>query len=321
MEIKDSDTVGYRQENLSLINEIRRLKKEKHVVLLAHYYQVPEIQDIADFIGDSLALAQQARDTTADIILFAGVHFMAETAKILNPNKKVLIPDLTAGCSLADACKAEDLKAMKAEYPDHMVLSYVNCSAEVKCLSDLICTSGNALKLVNALPADQKILFVPDRNLGGYINRMTGRNMRLWPGCCEVHNLLEAEKVLKLKQAHPEAKLIAHPECNQAVLEIADFVGSTAAMLKFIKEDASSAYVVATETGILHAMLKICPEKKFYIASPSDMTCCENDCPHMKKNTLEKIYRCLVDESPEIILSDEVIERAAKPIEAMLRMS
>lgn len=179
MEIKDSDTVGYRQENLSLINEIQRLKKEKHVVLLAHYYQVPEIQDIADFIGDSLALAQQARDTTADIILFAGVHFMAETAKILNPNKKVLIPDLTAGCSLADACKAEDLKAMKAEYPDHMVLSYVNCSAEVKCLSDLICTSGNALKLVNALPADQKILFVPDRNLGGYINRMTGRNMRL----------------------------------------------------------------------------------------------------------------------------------------------
>lgn len=301
------------EEKSALINEIQRLKKEKKVVLLAHYYQIPEIQDIADFIGDSLALAQQAKDTTADIILFAGVHFMAETAKILNPDKKVLIPDLTAGCSLADACKAEDLKAMKAEYPDHMVLSYVNCSAEVKCLSDLICTSGNALKLVNALPADQKILFVPDRNLGGYINRMTGRNMRLWPGCCEVHDPLEAGEVLKLKQTHPEAKLIAHPECNRAVLEAADFVGSTAAMLKFIKQDPSPAYIVATETGILHAMRKICPEKKFYIASP--------DCPHMKKNTLEKIYRCLVDESPEIILPDEVIERAAKPIEAMLRMS
>ncbi|MDE7149477.1 MAG: quinolinate synthase NadA [Bacteroidales bacterium] len=311
---------GNRKEDLSLMDEIRRLKKQKNAVLLAHYYQIPEIQDIADFVGDSLALAQQAKDTTADIILFAGVHFMAETAKILNPDKKVLIPDPTAGCSLADACKADDLKAMKAEYPDHMVLSYVNCSAEVKCLSDLICTSGNALKLVNALPVDQKILFVPDRNLGGYINRMTGRNMRLWPGCCEVHDMLEAEKVLKLKQAHPEARLIAHPECNPAVLEVADFVGSTAAMLKFIKEDVSNAYVVATETGILHAMHKICPEKTFYIAG-TDGTCGCNDCPHMKKNTLEKIHRCLVDESPEIILSDEVIEMASKPIEAMLRMS
>lgn len=304
----------------ALMDEIRRLKKEKNAVLLGHYYQVPEIQEIADFVGDSLALAQQAKNTTADIILFAGVHFMAETAKILNPDKKVLIPDMTAGCSLADACKAEDLKAMKAEYPDHMVLSYVNCSAEVKCLSDLICTSGNALKLVKALPADQKILFVPDRNLGGYINRMTGRDMRLWPGCCEVHEMLKAENVLKLKQAHPEAKLIAHPECNPAVLEVADFVGSTAAMLKFIKEDASPAYVVATETGILHAMGKTCPEKTFYIAG-ADGNCGCNDCPHMKKNTLEKIYRCLVDESPEILLSDEVIERAAKPIEAMLCMS
>lgn len=321
MEVQGSTArCGNKMENVSLIEEIQRLKKEKNVVLLAHYYQIPEIQEIADFIGDSLALAQQAKDTTADIILFAGVHFMAETAKILNPEKKVLIPDLTAGCSLADACKAEDLKAMKAEYPDHMVLSYVNCSAEVKCLSDLICTSGNALKLVNALPADQKILFVPDRNLGGYINRMTGRNMRLWPGCCEVHNLLEAEKVLKLKQAHPEAKLIAHPECNPAVLEIADFVGSTAAMLKFIKEDGSSAYVVATETGILHAMRKTCPDKTFYIAA-TDGTCGCNDCPHMKKNTLEKVHRCLLEESPEIVLSEEIIACAAKPIEAMLRMS
>ena len=301
----------------TLVREIARLKKEKNVLLLAHYYQIPEIQDIADFVGDSLALAQQAKHTTADIILFAGVHFMAETAKILNPGKKVLIPDVTAGCSLADACKAEDLKAMKAEYPDHMVLSYVNCSAEVKCLSDLICTSGNALKLVNALPADQKILFVPDRNLGGYINRMTGRNMRLWPGCCEVHDSLEAGQVLQLKKTYPEAKLIAHPECSPSVLEVADFVGSTAAMLDFIKKDDAKAYVVATETGILHAMTALCPDKKFYIAG-MDNRC---DCREMKKNTLDKIYRCLLDESPEIILSDEVIERAAKPIEAMLRMS
>lgn len=307
-------------EKETIVKEILRLKKEKNAVLLAHYYQVPEIQDIADFIGDSLALARQAAETTADIILFAGVHFMAETAKILNPDKKVLIPDMSAGCSLADACKAEDLKAMKAKYPDHMVLSYVNCSAEVKCLSDLICTSGNALKLVNALPENQKILFVPDRNLGGYINQMTGRDMVLWPGCCEVHNLLEAEKVLKLKQAHPEAKLIAHPECNPAVLEIADFVGSTAAMLTFIEKDDTQVYVVATETGILHAMRKRCPQKEFYIAG-SDGSCGCNDCLHMKKNTLEKIYRCLVDEQPEIVMDADVIAQAAKPIEAMLRMS
>lgn len=307
-------------ENKILSAKIQTLKKEKNAVLLAHYYQVPEIQDIADFVGDSLALAQKAKSTTADMILFAGVHFMAETAKILNPGKKVLLPDLSAGCSLADGCKAEDLKKAKKEYPDHMVLSYVNCTADVKCLSDLICTSGNALKLVNALPKDQKILFVPDRNLGGYINRMTGRNMQLWPGSCEVHDLLEAEKVLKLKQAHPSASLIAHPECNAAVLELADFVGSTAAMLKFIKEDPSKEYVVATETGILHAMQKICPEKTFYIAG-LDGSCSCNDCPHMKKNTLEKIYRCLLDETPEIMLSDEVIAQAAKPIEAMLKMS
>lgn len=307
-------------EKKQLITEIKKLKKEKNVVLLAHYYQIPEIQDLADFIGDSLALARQAKKTNADIILFAGVHFMAETAKILNPDKKVLLPDLDAGCSLADACKAEDLKKMKEKYPDHMVLSYVNCSAEVKCLSDLICTSGNALKLVNSIDKNQKILFVPDKNLGGYINSVTGRNMMLWPGSCEVHNILDAEKLLNLKKIHPNAKLIAHPECNQAVLEIADFIGSTAAMLSYVENDISKSYVVATETGILHAMKKTCPGKTFYIAN-NDSQCGCNDCPHMKKNTLENIYDCLINESPEIILDPRVIEQASKPIEAMLSRS
>lgn len=305
---------------MDFVSEINRLRKEKNAVILAHYYQIPEIQDIADYIGDSLALARRAAETTADIIVFAGVHFMAETAKILNPERKVLLPDLEAGCSLADSCEAEELARMKAEFPDHKVLSYVNCSAKVKALSDVICTSGNALTIVETFPKDEKILFVPDKNLGGYINAQTGRNMKLWQGSCHIHDMLNAEKVLKLRQAHPEAKVIAHPECNPALLQVADFVGSTAAMLSFIVKDSAREYIVATETGILHQMQKTAPGKVFYVASNQE-TCACNDCPHMKRNTLEKLYRCLKDETPEIILDKELMDQARKPIETMLSLS
>ncbi|MCM1042345.1 MAG: quinolinate synthase NadA [Bacteroides sp.] len=305
---------------MDFVSEINRLRKEKNAVILAHYYQIPEIQDIADYIGDSLALARRAAETTADIIVFAGVHFMAETAKILNPDRKVLLPDLNAGCSLADSCDAGELAKMKAEFPDYKVLSYVNCSAQVKALSDVICTSGNALKIVETFPKDAKILFVPDKNLGGYINRETGRNMKLWPGSCQIHDILNAERVIKLKLAHPDAKVIAHPECNPAVLEVADFVGSTAAMLNFIVKDSSREYIVATETGILHQMQKLVPNKKFLVASNNEECAC-NDCPHMKLNTMEKLYRCLRDETPEIVLDKDLMDKARKPIETMLRLS
>lgn len=305
---------------MDFVSEINRLRQEKNAVILAHYYQIPEIQDIADYIGDSLALARRAAETTANIIVFAGVHFMAETAKILNPERKVLLPDLNAGCSLADSCDAEELARMKAEFPDHKVLSYVNCSAKVKALSDVICTSGNALKIVETFPKDEKILFVPDKNLGGYINRETGRNMKLWQGSCHIHNMLDAEKVLQLKQTYPEAKVIAHPECNPAVLQVADFVGSTAAMLNFIVKDSAREYIVATETGILHQMQKTAPGKVFHVASNQESCAC-NDCPHMKLNTMEKLYRCLKDESPEIILDKTLMDRARKPIETMLSLS
>ena len=305
---------------MDFVSEINNLRKEKNAVILAHYYQIPEIQDIADYIGDSLALARRAAETQADIIVFAGVHFMAETAKILNPDRKVLLPDLNAGCSLADSCDAEELAAMKAQFPDHKVLSYVNCSAKVKALSDIICTSGNALKIVETFPKDEKILFVPDRNLGAYINRQTGRDMKLWNGSCQIHDLLDAEKVLKLKQTYPDAKVIAHPECNPAVLQVADFVGSTAAMLNYIVKDSAREYIVATETGILHQMQKSVPGKKFYVASNEESCAC-NDCPHMKLNTMEKLYRCLRDETPEIILDRELMDKARKPIETMLSLS
>lgn len=305
---------------MDFVSEINALRKEKNAIILGHYYQIPEIQDIADYIGDSLALARRAVETKADIIVFAGVHFMAETAKILNPGRKVLLPDMEAGCSLADACDADELAKMKKEFPDHKVISYVNCSAKVKALSDVICTSGNALKIVESFPKDEKILFVPDRNLGAYINRKTGRDMKLWPGSCQIHDVLNAEKVLKLKLSKPEAKVIAHPECNPAVLEIADFVGSTAAMLNFIVKDSSREYIVATETGILHQMRKLTPQKKFFVAT-NDETCLCNDCPYMKLNTMEKLYRCLKDETPEIILDKELMDRARKPIETMLRLS
>ncbi|MDR2907982.1 MAG: quinolinate synthase NadA [Bacteroidales bacterium] len=302
---------------MNTVQEINRLKAEKNAIILGHYYQRPEIQDISDFIGDSLALAKEAMNTTADIIVFCGVHFMAETAKILNPKKTVLLPDLEAACSLADSCKYEDLKAFKNQHPGAMVISYVNCSAAVKTISDLICTSGNALELVKKIPAEQEIIFAPDKNLGGYINRMLGRNMILWDGSCHVHNQLEAEKVLQLKQKHPSAKLLAHPECTEPVLLLADFVGSTAAMLNFVKKDQHPSYIVATETGIVHQMRKICPQSDFLVVS-NNTDCPCNDCAYMKLNTLEKLYHCLRYETPKIELSNEVIQLAAKPLLAMM---
>ena len=306
------------QEQLK--KEILRLKKEKNAVILGHYYQRHEIQELSDYIGDSLALAQKAQEATADIIVFCGVHFMAETAKILNPSRKVLLPDMEASCSLAESCKAEDFKKFKAEHPDHMVISYVNCSAEIKALSDLICTSGNAEKLVRSLPEDQKIIFAPDKNLGGYINQVTGRNMLLWNGVCTVHDAMQAEAVLQLKVEHPDALVIAHPECNPALLKVADFVGSTKAMLNYIKASEAKKFIVATETGIFYEMKKENPDKEF-ISLRDNKHCACDDCAYMKLNTLDKLYNCLRDEQPEILMSSEMIEAAKRPIVRMLDMS
>lgn len=300
--------------------EIVRLKKEKNAVILGHYYQIDDIQSLSDYVGDSLALAQEAQRTDADIIVFCGVHFMAETAKILNPSRKVLLPDVEASCSLAESCTGEELRKFKSQHPDHIVVSYVNCSAEVKAESDLICTSGNAEKLINALPKDQKIIFAPDKNLGGYINRQTGRDMLLWNGVCTVHDALESETILKLKAENPDAPVVAHPECNPAVLAVSEFIGSTKAMLGYIKSSDKKRFIVATESGILYEMRKNNPDKEF-IAVPSGESCACTDCAYMKMNTLEKLYRCLRDETPEILLSDEMIERASKPIVRMLDMS
>lgn len=304
----------------NIIRKIEKLKKEKNAVLLAHFYQTADIQDIADFVGDSLALAQEAAKVDAKIIVFAGVHFMAETAKIINPETKVLLPDLDAGCSLADSCPATDFKKFKELYPDHTVISYINATADLKTMTDIVCTSSNAVKIVESLPKDEKIIFAPDRNLGGYINKVSGRNMVLWDGSCEVHDILESEKIVELKINNPDAKLIAHPECKSAVLELADFVGSTSALLKFTSTDNSMKYIVATESGILHQMYKQNPEKEFIIV-PSDETCSCNDCPHMKKITLEKILMVLEKESNEIILPDRVMKEAIKPINRMLELS
>ena len=303
-----------------LKKEIVRLKKEKNAVILGHYYQIDDIQSLSDYVGDSLALAQEAQRTDADIIVFCGVHFMAETAKILNPSRKVLLPDVEASCSLAESCTGEELRKFKSQHPDHIVVSYVNCSAEVKAESDLICTSGNAEKLINALPKDQKIIFAPDKNLGGYINRQTGRDMLLWNGVCTVHDALESETILKLKAENPDAPVVAHPECNPAVLAVSEFIGSTKAMLGYIKSSDKKRFIVATESGILYEMRKNNPDKEF-IAVPSGKSCACTDCAYMKMNTLEKLYRCLRDETPEILLSDEMIERASKPIVRMLDMS
>jgi len=305
---------------LDLFAEIERLKKEKNAVLLAHYYQEPDIQDVADYIGDSLGLAQQAEKTSADMIVFAGVHFMAETAKILNPGKKVVIPDLKAGCSLSDSCPPPLFKKFKEQHPDHVVVSYINCSAGIKALSDVIVTSSNAKVIVESFPKDQKIIFAPDKNLGAYINKVTGRNMVLWNGACMVHEIFSLEKITRLKTRHPNAKFIAHPECEEPVLRMADYIGSTTGLLKFTQTDSSTEYIVATETGILHQMMKASPNKTFIPAPPNNSCAC-NDCPHMKRNTLEKLYLCMEYEMPEILMDEELRVAAKKPIERMLEIS
>ena len=305
---------------LDLFAAIERLKKEKNAVLLAHYYQEPDIQDVADYIGDSLGLAQQAEKTNADMIVFAGVHFMAETAKILNPSKKVVIPDLKAGCSLSDSCPPPLFKKFKEKHPDHVVVSYINCSAGIKALSDVIVTSSNARIIVESFPKDQPIIFAPDKNLGAYINKVTGRNMLLWDGACMVHEIFSLEKITKLKIRHPQAKLIAHPECEEPVLKIADYIGSTTGLLKYTKTDDAKEYIVATETGILHQMMKSSPEKTFIPAPPNNNCAC-NDCPHMKLNTLEKLYLCMEYEVPEITMEEELRLAAKKPIDRMLEIS
>jgi quinolinate synthase len=306
--------------DLDLFKEIEALKKEKNAIVLAHYYQEPDIQDVADYIGDSLGLAQEAEKTGADCIVFAGVHFMAETAKILNPDKKVLLPDLRAGCSLADSAPAGLFKEFKDKYPDHLVISYINCSAEIKAMSDIICTSSNAQKIVESLPREQPIIFAPDRNLGAYLVKKTGRDMVLWNGTCMVHEIFSLEKITKLKIRHPNAKLIAHPECEEAILRIADYIGSTTGLLKYTQQDSSMEYIVATETGILHQMQLASPEKTF-IPGPPTNNCACNDCPHMKLNTLEKLYLCMKYEQPELIMEEKTRKAARRPIERMLEIS
>jgi len=306
--------------NLDLFAEIERLKKEKNAIVLAHYYQEPDIQDVADYIGDSLGLSQEAAKTDADIIVFAGVHFMAETAKILSPQKKVLLPDLKAGCSLADSAPPELFRKFREKYPDHLVISYINCSAGIKALSDIICTSSNAEKIIESVPADQPIIFAPDRNLGSYLRRKTGRDMILWNGACMVHEIFSLEKITRLKVRHPKAKVIAHPECEAAVLEIADYIGSTTGLLKFTQRDDAREYIVVTETGILHQMEKANPGKTFIPAPPNNACAC-NDCPHMKLNTLEKLYLCMEYEEPEITMDEQLRIAAKKPIDRMLEIS
>lgn len=306
--------------NLDLFSEIERLKKEKNAIILAHYYQEPDIQDVADYIGDSLGLAQQAEKTKADIIVFAGVHFMAETAKILNPDKKVIIPDLKAGCSLSDSCPPPLFRQFKEQHPDHKVVSYINCSAGIKALSDVICTSSNAKIIVESFPEEQPLIFAPDKNLGAYINKVTGRNMLLWNGACMVHEIFSLEKISLLKMRHPEAKFIAHPECEEPILKIADFIGSTTQLLKFTRENTANSFIVATETGILHQMMKDSPNKTF-IPAPPDNACACNDCPHMKLNTLEKLYLCMEYELPDITMDEDLRQAAKKPIQRMLEIS
>ncbi len=305
---------------LDLFKEINKIKKEKNAIILAHYYQEPDIQDIADFIGDSLALAQKAQSTNADMIVFAGVHFMAETAKILNPSKKVLLPDLNAGCSLSDSAPPLLFKKFKDLHPDHIVITYINCSAGMKALSDIICTSSNAQAIVESLPVEQKIIFAPDKNLGAWINKQTGRNMLLWNGACMVHEIFSAKKITQLKVRHPNALVIAHPECEEPVLELADYIGSTSGILKFASKSTAQAFIVVTESGILHQMQKDNPYKTFIPAPPQNNCAC-NDCPYMKLNTLEKLYLCLKYELPEITMDEGLRIAAKKPIAKMLEIS
>ncbi|NJN25168.1 MAG: quinolinate synthase NadA [Cyclobacteriaceae bacterium] len=306
---------------IDLVSEIKRLKKEKNALILGHYYITGDLQDISDYTGDSLGLSQQAQDTQADIIVFLGVHFMAETAKILNPNKKVLIPDLKAGCSLAESAPADKFAAFKAAHPGHQVISYINCSAEIKALSDVICTSSNAQLIVDSFPEDQKLIFAPDKNLGNYINSVTGRNMILWDGACMVHEKYSLEKILDLKARYPEADFIAHPECEKPVLIAADFVGSTTALLKYSQKSAKQKFIVATESGILHQMQKDSPDKVFIPAPAIDSTCGCNDCSFMKLNTMEKLYLCLEFEQPELKMDPELMQKAKAPLLKMLEIS
>lgn len=308
-------------EVTDLKEAILKLKKEKGAVIMAHYYQKPEIQELADFIGDSLALAQIAAKTDAPIIVMCGVHFMGETAKILCPDKKVLIPDLNAGCSLADSCPADEYEAFIKRHPGHTVISYVNTTARVKALTDILVTSGNARRIVESLPEDEKIIFGPDRNLGEYINSTTGRHMVLWDGACHVHERFSLDKILELKKAHPEAKLLVHPECKKPLQLAADKVGSTAVLLKYAIESPSKEFIVATESGILHEMQRACPEKTFIPAPPADSTCACNDCSYMKLNTLQKLYNCLRFEQREVIVPQELMEPALRPIQRMLELS
>ena len=304
----------------ALPQAIRELKLRRNAVILAHYYQEDAIQDIADFIGDSLELSRKAASTDADVIVFCGVHFMAETAKILNPNKTVLVPDLAAGCSLADDCPAEAFAAFRAQHPDHTVVSYINCSAAVKAQSDLICTSSNAVQLVQELPADQPILFAPDQNLGRWVARQSGRELTLWPGSCIVHETFSEEALLKLKQEHPEAEVIAHPECQQHLLDLADFIGSTSKLLQRVQSSPASSFIVLTEPGILHQMRRKAPDKQFFDVAGSDSCSC-NTCPYMRLNTLEKVWRCLETLEPRIELDEHIRLQALRPIERMLEMS
>lgn len=309
-----------KEANKDYRKEILKLREELNAVILAHYYQEPEIQEIADYIGDSLQLAQAAEKTNADVIVFAGVHFMAETAKILNPGKLVLLPDLNAGCSLAEGCPAPLLQKFKEKYPDHIVISYINCSADVKAISDIICTSSNAVKIIDQIPKDQKIIFAPDKNLGKYIIKKTGRDMVLWQGACIVHETFSERKIIGLKLENPDAKLIAHPECEESILDKADFIGSTSALLNYVQTDAAKKFIVATEPGILVQMLKKCPDKTF-INAPPESGCSCNECPYMKLNTMEKLYLSMKNKTPEITMDEEVRLKALKPIKRMLEMS
>ncbi len=323
--IEDLKEKGYLDINIDntkdLVSEIKKLKEEKNAVILAHYYQTGDIQDIADYVGDSLKLAQEAAKTNADMIMFAGVHFMAETAKILSPDKKVLLPDLEAGCSLADSAPYKDFKKFKEQYPNHIVVSYVNTTAEIKTLTDIVCTSTNAKYIIDSIPEDKGIIFAPDKNLGNYLNSITGRNMILWDGACHVHKEFSLERILALKKENPDAMILAHPECEKPVLLIADHIGSTSSLLNFTKDKKYNKFIVATESGIIHQMNKENPHKTYIPAPPNDSTCACNDCEFMKLNNLKKIYIALKYELPEVVLEQEIIEKAAGSINRMLEIS
>ena len=323
---KKLESVGFLEldtpEGVDYAAEILKLKKEKNAVILAHYYQEPAIQDIADFVGDSLQLSYKAKEVDADLIVFAGVHFMAETAKILNPSKKVVLPDLNAGCSLAEACEAKDLKAFKEQHPDHLVVTYVNTSAEVKALSDICCTSSNAKKIIDSIPEDQPIIFAPDKNLGAYINKETGRNMLLWEGACIVHEAFSIDKLINTHKEHPKARIIAHPESEEHILKTAEYIGSTSGLINYVKTNPAQEFIVATEAGILHEMKKEVPEKSLYPApAHEDNTCACSECPYMKMNTMKKLYLCMKYELPEIHVPEDIQKKALIPIDRMLEIS